>query len=225
LTPTEIDEYLEFRESFYLVDTATSNALSEQYFLAHFLETTEIDHYNPKYIENLKNLPNENAEFDIKYLMDNITNDLTPLKYKTEYYPLIREIAKLNRTEIYEFKARFKKTVEKCDEVDLVLPYRFYVPRTDCGFIFIPLTLGNTKFWKNALANFTLAHKYEQKAKKCIGVTIFRDENIEKSFRMYFGYEEKDWVYDQLIETILNENSPLRQVNSKRIENRYKNGL
>lgn len=43
ITPAEIKEYLNFREDLYSFDRTRSNALPEQYFLAHFLETLDAD--------------------------------------------------------------------------------------------------------------------------------------------------------------------------------------
>jgi hypothetical protein len=221
-TPSEVDEYLDFRERFYKQNRKVSEVLPEQYLLGHFLETPEVDLINPIYIKNLEKLPDENEYFNHKLIIDFLSENLH--NHKTEYYPILREVAKLNRTELNEFKKRFKKTVESCDLNEFVLPYRFYAQRIDCAFVFIPLSKENGKNWKNALSNFTLAHKYEVKSKKCIGITIFRsEENLGKSFHFFWGYEEREWIYDSIIEEILANNYPFRKLTSNEIENRYKN--
>jgi hypothetical protein len=65
ITPTEIEEYLNFREELFFFDKGRSNALPEQYFLGHFLETLDTDHFDPVYITNLKNYKPDINEFDI----------------------------------------------------------------------------------------------------------------------------------------------------------------
>lgn len=222
LTPSEVDEYLGFREDFYLANEQTCNVLPEQYFLGHFLETLDTDHFNPKYISNLKNEPVEIEKFDISFLIENFTKGITLLKYQTEYYSIIKEISKLNRSELYEFKARFLKAIQKCDQEEIVLPYRIFVPRTNCGFIFIPLHHSKSVFWKTALENFSLAHKYDQKTKKCVGVVVFKSEKENEYVQLYWSFIEGDWIYEEELEKLIANDYPFRKVSTKRIENRYK---
>ena len=222
LTPTEVDEYLEFRECYYLADPERSNLLPEQYLLAHFMETLETSYVNPRYIANLQHLKCNTDLFDLSYIIENFTNG-TIHDNPAEYYPIIREISKLNRTELYEFKKRFIKSIEVCEKNEFNTPYRIYVPRTGCGFVFIPLHSSKLKYWKNALDNLVKAHRYEQKAKKCIGVSISKNPNMSEYLQLYWNYIEGEWKYDTEVEILLRDNpSPFRSVHTKKINSRYK---
>ncbi|MCW3108233.1 MAG: hypothetical protein JWQ09_2739 [Segetibacter sp.] len=223
ITPTEINQYLNFREDFFLFDKRYSNALPEQYFLGHFLETPQADHFEPKYITNLTNHKADTNKFDISNIMENFAKNIKLVNHQTEYYPIVTEIAKLNRSELTEFKQRVSLCVEKSETAEFIYPYRIYIPRTDCGFVFIPLHSTKAHNWKNALHNLTMAHKYESKAQKCIGVVIFRDKNDLKYFEFYWQYVNADWEHDEEMEQIFKENyPPFRKTKSKQVDNPYK---
>ena len=72
----------------------------------------------------------------IKQFAERVTTDA----HVTEYYAILKELAKLKRSELREYKARFRLCMEKCRSGDFTLPYRMASPRTNCGFVFIPLT-------------------------------------------------------------------------------------
>lgn len=223
ITPTEINEYLNFRENLFSFDKRYSNVLPEQYFLGHFLETPQADHFEPKYITNLKNHKSDTGKFDISNIIENFAKNIKLTNYQTEYYPIITEIAKLNRSELTEFKQRISLSIEKSETQEFIYPYRIYFPRTDCGFVFIPLHSIKAHNWKNALHNLTMAHKYESKAQKCIGVVIFRDKTDLKYFEFNWEYVNSNWEYDEGIEQIFKDNyPPFRKTKSKQIDNRYK---
>jgi len=222
ITPTEIDEYLNFRENLFQFDKPRSRALPEQYFLSHFFETPEADHFDAHYIDNLKDSDIKIQEFDISHLIENFSKNIKLINHQTEYYPIIQEIAKLNRSELIEFKKRLALSTEKSESKELITPYRIYSPRTDCGFVFIPLHSSRSVHWPNALNNFTMAHKYDSKAQKCIGLVIFRDEKQLDYFELFWQYLEDEWQFDAEIENLLKESFPFREVKTKKIENRYK---
>lgn len=222
ITPAEVEEYLSFRESFHRKQNAMIDELPEQYILAHFMETLATDHFNPAYIDNLKYKVNTD-DFDIAFLIENFTNRITLTNDKTEYYPTIKEIAKLNRAELEEFRKRFFKTLEKCKEKERTIPYRVFFLRTNCAFVFIPLPSKDQAHWRNALTNYTLAQKYDQRAEKCIGLVMFeeRGEGIQ-DLQMFWLFVEGPWQFNPETDKLLKENFPFRDVKTKRIDNRYK---
>ncbi len=223
ITPAEVQEYLNFREDFYEAQLNILNNFPEQYVLAHFLETLEVDHIEPQYMENLKIIDKDLPDFDLTGIIENFTKELTLTNGVTEYYAIISEIAKLKRTELIEFKKRFIKATETCKGDSYVTPYRIYLPRTDCGFVFIPLPKNKASHWKTAITNYTLAHKYDQKASKCIGIVIL-DHVIdgETYFNCYWMFVEVPWEYDREMKELLAEDFPFRKVSTKKIDNRYK---
>jgi hypothetical protein len=222
ITPAEVEEYLNFREELFLFDKERSNALPEQYFLGHFLETLNADHFDASYITNLKNHKPDIQQFDISNIIENFNKNIKLTNHPTEYYPIIEEIAKLNRSELIEFKKRISLSIENSEKEEITIPYRIYLPSTDCGFVFIPLHSSISQHWKTALYNFTMAHKYESKAKKCIGVVIFRDKNELEYFEFFWQFVEAEWVFDEVIEKTIKDNYPFRKTKIKKFDNRYK---
>jgi hypothetical protein len=222
ITPAEVEEYLMFREELFENHPKHLNALPEQYVLAHFFSTLDTYEIKPEYINNFKKVTTDSSEFNISYLIENFNKNIRFLNEQTEYYPIISEIAKLNRAELTEFRKRFVRTIEKCKEEDIVIPYRIYVPRTDCGFVFIPLNKRAYKHWKTALSNFTFAQKYDQKSNRCVGLVMFEKEiNGEKFLDMYWAFIEQKWEYDAEMEKLLSENFPFREAKMTRLDNRY----
>lgn len=222
ITPAEVKEYLIFREDLFNEHPNHLNALPEQYVLAHFFETLDTSEIKTEYINNFKKVKTDSNEFNISYLIENFNKNIMLLNEQTEYYPVIAEIAKLNRAELTEFKKRFIRTIEKCKEEEITIPFRIYLPRTDCGFVFIPLNQKASKHWRTALGNFTYAQKYDQKAYRCVGLVMFEKEiSGETVLDMYWAFDEQIWEYDSEMEKLLKENFPFREVKTKRLDNRY----
>lgn len=222
ITPAEVEEYLNFRERLFEFNREAGNLLPEQYFLGHFLETLETDHFNAMYISNLTKYKQNTEDFDISLLIENFNKNITLTNSQTEYYPVVREISKLNRSELAEFKKRLSISVEKLENEQLTTPYRIYVPRTDCGFVFIPLHSSKSEYWETALYNYTMAHKYDSKARKCIGVVIFKDKKDLNYYEMFWQFVDYEWEFDEETEKLLSDNYPFRETKMKRIDNRYK---
>lgn len=61
------------------------------------------------------------------------------------------------------------------------------------------------------MRGITLAHKYEQKLSRCIGVTFAPDES--GWYTLEWMYIEGPWEHDEEMERLLKENSPFRPVN------------
>ncbi len=222
-TPAEVKEYLIFRENLFLAQQGILNKLPEQYILGHFLETLDTSIIEPKFIENLGLVDQELFDFNISNIIENFNNKIKLLSLQTEYYPIISEIAKMNRAELAEFKKRFIRSTEKCKEGEREIPYRMYLPRTDCAFVFIPMTKEDSIHWKIALRNYTEAQKYDQKAFKSIGVVIYEDAiEGEVFFEMYWMYIEAEWVFNEQMEELLTRSFPFREVKMKQVNNRYK---
>ncbi len=222
ITPAEVEEYLIFREELFEEHPQHLNLLPEQYVLAHFFETLDTSEIKPEYINNFKKITTDSSDFNISYLIENFNKNIRILKEQTEYYPIIAEIAKLNRAELTEFKKRFVRTIEKCKEEEITIPFRMYIPRTDCGFVFASLNKLASKHWQTALKNFTFAQKYDQRAYRCVGLVMFETE-IKKEIvlDMYWCFLEQNWEYNADMEKLLTDNFPFREAKMKKLDNRY----
>lgn len=223
ITPSEIKEYLIFREELFLEHKEKLNLLPEQYVLGHFFETLNTSTLNPRYINNLDNYNPDLHDHDISSLMNTFYHKIRQSKDSNQYKIILAEIAKLNRAELTEFKKRYIQSIKISNQNKHDDPYRIFLPRTNCGFVFIPLQKKYSKHWKNALTNFTLAHQYDQKAYKCIGVIMYGEstELQVEYLEMNWLYSEQEWAYNNEIDTLLKDRNPFRSVKREELPNRY----
>ncbi len=94
-----------------------------------------------------------------------------------------------------------------------VQPYRFACPELDIGFVFIPLTSEHISNQRNALANLTAAHKYDQQLTKCIGMTFARYNH--EQYDVGWCLIDELWQYNEVMESFLNKNFPFREVRAR----------
>ena len=220
VTPTEIGEYFDFREDLFKKHKEI-NKLPEQYILGHFLSGEDTGSIKIELIETLKKLDENVSEFSFSHMIDIFSDRIKLSENETDYYFIIKEIAKLKRNELKEFKLRFDLSIKNAKNQEFSRPYRITIPRTGCGFVFIPLESEFKDNWKNALNNYTLANKYDQKIDKCIGMLIYEDPSDKKWFEVFWMLVNYEWEYEEEIENKLKENFPFREVRVTEL-NRYK---
>jgi hypothetical protein len=210
LTPGEVAEYLSFREELITRWEAHIAAVPEPALVGQYLHGDSAKRPSFEYLEYLKQLDHRAEEWDMSGVIakfpDRVTTDSGP----TDHYPIVRELALLKRNELREFKKRFQMSVEKARANAFVLPYRMVVPRTSCGFLFVPILREMVPHRRTGLMNLTLAHKYEQRLPKCIGISIADDE--VDWFNAEWCYIETAWKEDPEMERLLKENNPFREV-------------
>jgi len=221
VTPAEISEYLIFREELCSRHQRLMNKFPEQYILGHFLETDDTSEIEPKYVDNLKSFKQDHSNVELNAIFELFRENAISQKNIQDYFIIVKEMAKLNRSEFAEFKKRFFLLFEQCKKDDFITPYRITYPRTGCGFVFIALSESDSVHWQNGLHNFTLAHKYDQKLDKCIGVVIFQSKKEGNSHEIFWEYAEFSWLHNTEMEKVLKDNFPFRKVKDKTI-NRYK---
>ncbi len=216
ITPAEIDEYLEFREKIFSTDKHLMNNFPEQYLLAHFLSGQPITEIKPELIELLQTFDGKLDEFYFPGFIENFNKALRMEGGQTDYYYIIKELAKLKRNELREFKRRLTLSMEKCKTENLHLPYRVAFPRTGCGFVFIPLHEKYKNNWNNVIRNYTGATKYELRLRKCIGLTVSYMPEA-KEYDLFWLYVNEEWKFDPAVEKLLKDNYPFRKVTTREI--------
>lgn len=180
ITPTELDEYLKFRERIYLKHKEIITAFPEQYILGHFLNTEDESNIQEEHIETFSKLVDDVDDFDVSGVLNNFLEKIRieEQKESKDYYSILTEIASLKRYELLEFKKRFKQIIEDVKSSNFSMPYRFTISRTGCGFVFIPLLQDKIEYWENALLNFTTIYKYKRQLNKCLGVLTYKTGDI-----------------------------------------------
>ena len=211
ITPFEIEEYLRFRKNLYEANRNELDNLPEQYVLGHYLETNEDIELNPSYVDNLKNLEADLESFNISPIVENFNRLILYSTGKSHYYYILKELAKLNRSDLRGFKQRYDLALEKAKNQEPDIPYRMTSLYSKCGFVFIPLEFTKKDKWENAVRNFSTLHKYEQKLDKVVGMVCYYNPK-KKYYDIYWTYINSVWEFEEDLEKIVKENFPLRSV-------------
>jgi hypothetical protein len=212
LTPAEVADYLAFREALVSRWQEDTLHLPEQALVGQYVSGAPEHRPNLRFIEYLRILEFDAQEWDMSGIISVFSDRITTGNHPTDYYYIVREIAKLNRNELREFKRRFTLSIDKAKINEFTLSYRISLPRTTCGFVFIPLPLTHDFLERRQqfLQNLTCAHKYDQKLPKCIGISFALEK--DGCYSVDWCYIEFQWEYDQKSENILKQNNPFRKV-------------
>lgn len=108
LTPSEVSEYLFFREELINEYNDEINNIEEIVILGQYLKgDRNIKHFDFSHIQIFEKLKNTIDEWDVFGLLSKFPEKIITNNEPTDYYHIIREIAKLKRNELLEFKKRF----------------------------------------------------------------------------------------------------------------------
>jgi hypothetical protein len=210
LTPAEVAEYLSFREALISRWPTEILAVPEAALVGQYLSGDFGEPPSSSYLALVQRLQHRADEWDLSGIIakfpDRVTTDNAP----TDYYPIVRELALLRRDELWQFKQRFQISLSKARADEYALPYRMAVPRTGCGFVFVPVTKEVLPRRRVGLVNLTLAHKYDQRLSKCIGVSIADD--VGPWFTAEWCYTEFPWAKDPELDQRLQSSNPFREV-------------
>ena len=209
LTPAEVADYLDFRAELFerwrdRVTGTPEPAIVGQYLCGDASVPPGLAH-----LEHLKALEHRADEWDLSGVISRFPDRVTTDNAPTDYYPIVTELASLKRNELREFKIRFQRSIEKSRADQFTRPYRIAIPRTDCGFVFIPTTEELSPYRRTALVNLTRALKYEQRLSKCVGVAIGNHEP-GGWFHAEWCYVNGPWEQDDEMDKLLSENNPFR---------------
>ncbi|MGI0086042.1 MAG: hypothetical protein ACREBQ_13265, partial [Nitrososphaerales archaeon] len=142
ITPAEVHEYLSFREKVIEIWEDVVSQVSEQALVGQFLRNIPELRPSEAFVELLAAMQQkarDTQEWDISRIIHLFAERRnTPQESPTDYYEILKESAKLNRTDMGMFKQRFALSMKMANADELVAPYRF-VASTGCGFLFIPL--------------------------------------------------------------------------------------
>jgi hypothetical protein len=218
LTPAELMDYLQYRAALITRWPCETEELQEPVLVGHYLHGNLEERPGLMHYGYLQTLTHETEAWDISGIIKVFADRITTAGEKTDYYPIVSAIAELKRNELSEFKKRFVLSIEKAKANEFVQPYRMAIPRTGCGFIFIPLTAEFIPKRQVGLQNFTMAHKYDQKMPRCVGVSFAPDS--DGWYLAEWCYLEHPWEPDSELDRLLAESKPFREVKQSEL-NRY----
>lgn len=230
-TPSEIFEYLEFREKL-LSYRAIFNPLTEKNILGVFIQFDSFDDFIAKisekksdvimlmYEDVVDSLIIDKASYDIDYILKNFEDKIyTSNGQQTSYYKILVELSKTNRSERKSFKERWEKcSLHVMTKKDYLPPHRMIVPTSECGIIFIPVVGDDFEKRVLILNNLTILSKYDLKMDKHIGISFcYKDKFVYVDY-MYIDYP---WEYKADLEEKLKDISFFRPLKEKKIPRYY----
>jgi hypothetical protein len=175
ITPLEIAEYLAFREALVDIWGDTLAEVSEKSLVGQYLRNLPDEKPGAAFEPFVDEVNAQSDDWDISKLIHLFPErQTTPNARKETGYIVLRALAKLYRTDMAQFKQRFRLSMEKAIADESCLPYRF-VASNGCGFVFIPLRQEDLSRRERLLEALTELAKYDQKLEKCIGLTFIAE--------------------------------------------------
>ena len=216
LTPAEFMDYLAHRERLVVRWGDHVNSLPEQALVGHYI-AEEMD-VRPEiaHARELEMIEHRIDEWDVSGIITRYADRIIATDNPTDYYRIVTVLAQMRRDELKEFKTRFALSLQRARANEFALPYRVAFPRLDCGFVFVPLTDDVISHRRTALLNFTMAHKYDQRLQRCIGLTFAPDG--DEHYTVEWCLMDYPWEFDEEIEQRLVDSNPFREVRSVRSE-------
>jgi hypothetical protein len=198
---------------------ARVRAVSEKALVGQFIAEEGNSIPRPEFEGAVDRLVDDRASFDLLRFLnlfgDRIVSEAPPgtstpddlRGAEVDYYPIIREIAKLPRTDVAAFKERFELAWRRAGKY-YDPPFMRMVTSTGVGFVFSPVPAGLETKAQNALANFVAAHMYERRITRCIGAA-FVDEGASRF--IWWVMLDQEWKHNAEMEAFLREH-PLSDV-------------
>jgi hypothetical protein len=211
LTLTELSDYLVFRETLIKRWGAEMNDLTyviEAALLGQYLHNdieskpdNTYKEYYPKHVANQKSTV---QDWDMSGVLHKAFERAGGSE---EYYFWMKEIAKLNRFELKEFKELWAKTMNQAFRNMACPPHFLISSRTKCGFVFLPILQADTYRADKNLISVVTAEKYRHKIDKCIGFSFLAGEG--GFYDNQIMCDEFKWVPNQVLEKLVQEGEEL----------------
>jgi hypothetical protein len=219
VTPIEVAEYLSFREGLAEKWGDAVSIVGEKALVGHYLRNLPDEKPSLEFAKYVDQLEQKTNDWDISRIIHLFPERrTTPNSSEESGYKVLRELAKLYRTEMAQFRERFDFSMKKALADELSLPNRFSTSK-GCGFVFIPLVRKNLSVRGKLLANFTALNKYDQKLEKCIGLSFIAEGSGDWCDVQWFPLESP-WEENPTLQAILQKNYPFRPTR-ERITERY----
>lgn len=214
ITITEIDRYLEFREGMYHLFGNSINEIPEQLIFGKYVSGDEISAIKMEYLRYYENFNGNIHEFDFLPFLSAFKEKIIEQKKDSDYLLILKNVIKLTRHELKEFKLRFDKSLTISKANNYSKPFRFTIPRIDCTFLFVPIDLLNDRFRKdcvNVLDLFSDYNMYDQATSKSVSVAIYRHPESLEYIEVIWNYKEKEWQQNKEIDKHLEDYYPFRE--------------
>lgn len=219
MTPTELHDFLNFREA--LLSYYPKLHLTERYILAHYFHNSKDLEINTSYIDDLEIICTAIEQNDNKInlfpFLDKFRDSVVRTKDDNAYIEVVKELAKLNRQEIFWFKQRLLDVI-KCDTPDPCDIKATYISRTGCAIIIMKPKAEHYKYCENILRNNTEDYKYARRAAKGLGVIVKHDCG---DVVLNWCLDSSPWKYNPELEISSNDLLSLFKTNIVEEKNIY----
>jgi hypothetical protein len=217
ITPVEIAEYLAFREALVNRWGEALSAVNEKALVGQYIRNLPTEEPSDAFEKIVDEVRQKDRNWDISTMIHIFAERrTTPHSSPMVHYKVVKELAKLYRTEMAEFKKRFQFSMKKAQADEHCVPHRFTTSE-GCGFVFIPLRREDLPYRRNALLSFTALNKYDQRLAKCVGLT-FTAEGKGSWCDVQWCHLESPWKENGELQAALDENYPFRPVKAKIVE-------
>ncbi|MGO9430117.1 hypothetical protein [Rhodoblastus sp.] len=212
--PEEVVRFFKYREML-LTNFTECAGLPESVIAGHFIGGDPNELPTVASARHLHRLVQDEEEWNLAPFLRGLHDHLSVPGIGDDYYDILIEFAKLPRSAWRKVKERILLCVEKAKKDEFARPYRITFPRTDCGFVFIPVLseLVMRSDWPTirlrGIQQLTQAHKYDQHLSKCIGILVAKDGDY---FDILWCLVAHPWTEDSEFQKALNDNFPFRPV-------------
>jgi hypothetical protein len=220
VTPTEVIDYLAFRRRLIEVYPRQVHQVGEAAIAGQFLVEADGPPAE-RYRSVLSAMRDARDEWDIGFLTDRLGEQVVYRagtdQSETSHYRILAELAQLSRSELRALKERLRLALEAVREERFARPYRFAVPRTDCGFMVFSAMPEMHEHLEAGLGNLSVGSKYEFGTTKHVGLAVAKREGY---IDLLWLFLEAPHFYNAEVEQLLRDSNPFRTV-SERVIPRY----
>jgi len=216
VTPAEISEYLSFRETLANRWPDAMLAVSERAIVGQYIRNLPQELPGARFEAYVDVVQQTVKDWDISPIIRLFMDRKNTRGPKEADYRILKELARLNRAQMAEFRKRWQFSMKKALADEFSVPNRF-TASNGCGFVFIPLRRQDLPNRHNALINFTRLNKYDQKLDRCIGLS-FIAEGRGDWCDVQWCRMERAWTECPDLDTLLKQNYPFGPMRESRIE-------
>lgn len=217
VTPTELTEYLRFREEVLSRPDPVPPTVSEAALVGQYLYEDLDAAPDPRYENAARSLKGDPADWVFSYVMENLGTQISRRdedSIEAVYHPVLTEMARLGRSELRELKNQLRLCLEAVRADKFELPYRLCSEPTQCAFLTLPGSVEFRLRARKALERLSIASKHELQVEKQVSIAMWRSGEII----------DIDWLYldgpnapSEAIDRQLDVAYPFRRTSKKRL--------
>jgi hypothetical protein len=217
--PIEIAEYFLFREAFLRANVPCW--LEEGRLLASFIAEDIGGRVTYSVARRLLEDARADRSFDLVNLLKKYGEKATYYDGEgsgTDYYSILDEFARMNRSEMRTFKELLDWGVTNAGSETLERPERMLLPDRSAGIIIFPVPASMYPNHRPGLQRITLAAKYDWRLNTQIGIAVARDD---PDMQIDWAYAQFVWEPDARMEAVLSESYPFWPTPQPKLDYRY----